>query len=123
MTWEKIILLLFPLCGLIRLAYFNVSEMTRQEQTEEKRKAYTGLPITVSAIVFPILTLIRAWVPRTILSDQVFYIIYLVFMVITMILFITPFRVPKPGKRGIIFFVILGVVAITGYLIRIFGIV
>ena len=36
---------LFVLAGLIRLAYFNVTEEQRQKETEEVRKNYTGLPI------------------------------------------------------------------------------
>lgn len=42
------------LCGLIRLAYFNVTEETRQEATTERRNFYEGLPITCSAIGAPI---------------------------------------------------------------------
>ncbi len=45
---------LFVLAGLIRLAYFNVTEEQRQKETEEVRKNYTGLPITASALIFPL---------------------------------------------------------------------
>ncbi len=42
------------LCGLIRLAYFNVTEEMRQKETSERRSFYQGLPITCSAIAAPI---------------------------------------------------------------------
>ena len=46
---------LFVLCGLIRLAYFNVDEQKRQKATDETRQYYEGLPITCSAVGVPLL--------------------------------------------------------------------
>lgn len=48
------ILLFYVLAGLIRLAWFNVSEEVRQDETEEKRKYYQGLPITSMAVLLPL---------------------------------------------------------------------
>lgn len=45
---------LYVLAGLIRLAYFNVTEELRQKETDACRKTYSGLPITASALIFPI---------------------------------------------------------------------
>ena len=42
------------LAGLIRLAYFNVTGGAASEGTEEVRKNCTGLPITASALIFPL---------------------------------------------------------------------
>lgn len=53
--WARTIPAIFVLCGLIRLAYFNVSEQKRRLETEEKRKYYEGLPITSSALIVPLL--------------------------------------------------------------------
>lgn len=36
--WQIAIMALFALAGLIRLAYYNVTEETRQQHTDEKRK-------------------------------------------------------------------------------------
>lgn len=44
---------LFVLCALIRLAYFNVLEEERQRQTTESRKSYLGVPVTVIAVFLP----------------------------------------------------------------------
>ena len=53
--WQLMIAGLFTLCGLIRLGYYNVTEETRQQATDKKREAYTGLPITASALLMPAL--------------------------------------------------------------------
>lgn len=53
------ILIFYVLAGLIRLAWFNVTEETRQKETEENREYYQGLPITSMAIALPILILLR----------------------------------------------------------------
>ncbi len=53
--WRRTVPALFVLCGLIRLAYFNVDEQKRQQQTDEKRQYYEGLPITSSAVGVPLL--------------------------------------------------------------------
>ena len=39
---------------MVRLGYFNVCETKRQEETEEVRKYYSGLPITSIAVVLPL---------------------------------------------------------------------
>lgn len=49
------ILLFYGLVGLIRLAYFNVMEEKRQNETSENRKYYQGLPITSMSVVLPLL--------------------------------------------------------------------
>ena len=47
--WIGIVgMVFFVLCGVIRLAYFNVQEEIRQQQTASRREYYQGLPITTS---------------------------------------------------------------------------
>lgn len=53
------ILTLYCLCGVIRLAFFNVLEAKRQQTESGSGKTYRGLPITSSAIVLPIYYLLR----------------------------------------------------------------
>ncbi len=45
----------YVLAALIRLAYFNVMEEKRQQQTTETRKNYNGMPVTTVAILIPLL--------------------------------------------------------------------
>ena len=53
--YSMILLVLYGLAGVIRLGYFNVMEEKRQEETDENRKYYQGLPITSMAMVLPLL--------------------------------------------------------------------
>ena len=46
---------MYVLCGLIRLAYFNVDEQERQKKSSESRKLYYGLPVTLSALFLPMI--------------------------------------------------------------------
>ena len=43
----------YVLCALIRLAWFNVDELQRQENEEERRNVYLGLPVTTTAFLIP----------------------------------------------------------------------
>ena len=49
-----IVMALYVLAGLIRLAYFNVSEEKRSATEGGVRNQYDGLPITTAAIIFPL---------------------------------------------------------------------
>ena len=57
-VWYGAALCVFTLAGLIRLAYFNVTEEERQQTEGGGRKYYLGLPITASALVFPLFYLL-----------------------------------------------------------------
>lgn len=106
-VWQIIILILFALCGLIRLAYFNVTEETRQKQTDSKRKSYEGVPITSSALTVPLLFCFRP------LIGAGFALAYVLLLLVNGAAFITPVKVKKPGKKGIITMLILGIVFTT----------
>lgn len=89
-----LILMFYVLAGLIRLAWFNVSEEIRQNETEENRETYQGLPITSMAIALPILVVFKPLLGRE-------FIIALHAMVLIIgLLFITNFRLRKPKKLG-----------------------
>lgn len=88
--WLRTIPALFVLCGLIRLAYFNVSEQKRQKETDEKRKYYEGLPITSSAVIVPAvygLSSLAGWELR---------LPMLIALAVMAVLFISRIRVKKP---------------------------
>lgn len=46
---------LFVLAGIIRLSYFNVTEMARKEAKKGERCYYEGLPVTSVALILPLL--------------------------------------------------------------------
>ena len=53
--WAIPICAAYMLCALIRLAWFNVDEEERQdEEGDESRKLYLGLPVTTSALLLPL---------------------------------------------------------------------
>ena len=54
-------LIFYSVASVIRLAYFNVSEAKRQNETSENRQYYQGLPITSMAIILPFLYLMRRY--------------------------------------------------------------
>ncbi len=51
--WLCPLAVIYVLSALIRLAYFNVSEETRQKKENGVRKSYNGIPVTTTALIFP----------------------------------------------------------------------
>lgn len=99
------ILVFYCLAGLIRLAYFNVQEERRQQETEENRKYYRGLPITSIAVILPLIHVSSA------LLCQYYLPVLHLGMLITGFLFILNFRFRKPTNRELA--VIIGIVAVA----------
>ena len=61
-----IILVLYTLTTLIRLAWYNVTEEERQNTESGARKYFTGLPVTSAALVFPTVLLLQYIIPKDI---------------------------------------------------------
>lgn len=91
--YYQAILVLFVLCGLIRLAFYNVSEINREKETTGARKSYLGLPITFSAIFVPMIFVFQLVVLQRFLP-------WLTAIVVGAVgaAYITPFSISKPGK-------------------------
>lgn len=109
-----IILCMYALCGLIRLAYFNVTEEIRCEQTTEKRKYYEGMPVTIASLLlscfFAFSFLFKS-------KYNIFLYLFSSLMLIISLLFVSGIKIPKGGKKTVI------VLAIIGSLIFIFMII
>lgn len=99
------VLLIFPLCAVIRLAYFNVAEEERQKKTEEVRKVYEGLPVTSVALILPLLYSFRKDI-----GAEIFPCVYGSALFIIALAFITRFKVKKPNMKTM--FIFLGVGAV-----------
>lgn len=98
------VLILFILAALIRLAYFNVTEEERQKsEGTAARKYYTGLPVTSASLIFPSVLLLRYIMPVDI------SIVYVPVALGVAFLFLSKLRVPKPGLRGILIMIGIGV--------------
>lgn len=109
--WQVALLSFFALAGLIRLAYFNVTEETRQKTETGKRKYYEGMPISMSP-----LTVAFAFCFKNV-SGAAFPIVYTLILLVNGIAFIAPLKIKKPGKKGIIALVATGVVLLAAMLI------
>lgn len=96
-VWYSATLIFFVLTGLIRLAYFNVTEEERQRSSTEPRKYYLGLPITTSTLLFPLLYLVAMMFA----SGSASAVVMAVGMFVIGVLYIAPIRIPKPGVPGL----------------------
>ncbi len=88
---------IYCLCGLIRLAYFNVLEISDREQPSNGRKDYHGLPITSIAVILPLTFLLGFLV-----GEQTFHIILKIMLLTTALCFVLNFRVKKPSNLQLI---------------------
>ncbi|KAI4448155.1 hypothetical protein C823_002674 [Eubacterium plexicaudatum ASF492] len=105
--YSIIILVLYGLAGLVRLAHFNVVEEKRQEQTDTDKKYYQGLPITSMAIALPLLYVLSPLLP----GRRVFLILMHVLVMTVGALFIVDFKLRKPTVLELI--LLVGVVALS----------
>ena len=94
---------LLILGALIRLAYFNVTEETRQATEGGRRKSYLGVPVTTSAMVFPLMFALSLLLPAPLNLW-----IYPAFVLITAVSFITPVKVPKSHGKGLVVMGLIG---------------
>lgn len=102
------VMALYLLTGMIRLAYFNVTEEQRQKTETGARKFYYGLPITSAALVFPTVLLVRYILERATGTDIT--PVYFAVMALCAIAFVAKFQLKKPGLRGILIMVGIGIV-------------
>lgn len=113
-NWLDIpILIFFPLCAVIRLAYFNVTEEVRQKKTSEVRKVYEGLPVTSVSLILPLL-----YSFRNDIGYDIFPVVYGIVLSVTAIAFITRFKIKKPGMKSMFIFLGTGVLELLWMLYR-----
>lgn len=88
-----LIVIFYVLAALIRLAYFNALDEEKRCRGIAIPSGYVGLPVTTAALIFPTALLMNYFIPKDLSK------LYLLFLVITGLLFLGRFRVKKPGKR------------------------
>lgn len=102
-TWYNVVIyVLFALGGVIRLAYFNTVATA-----DSPVAYYSGLPVTTTAIIFPLLYILKYYV-----GFEFFKVIYTIGMLLTSILFVTNFKLKKPKGQAAYIFLALGIVGI-----------
>lgn len=108
-----IVYVFFVLCGLVRLAYFNVDEIKRQGLPDAgRRESYTGLPITNVSLALPVFYLVATMFDRGacgVTMEQAHIIRSVLMMscyIICGLLFVLKFKMPKAHAKGLIITVI-----------------
>ena len=86
-----VVVALFVLCAVIRLAFFNVIEGKRQQAEGGANKTYRGLPVTSISMILPPVYLLNFVLP-----EDVFVIVLTVLLAVCGFLFILDFSVKKP---------------------------
>ena len=99
-----LVMMLYVLAAMIRLAYFNVQEDKRQREEGGKRKEYTGLPVTSAALVFPFVMLMQF------LTTYDITVFYYATMAVVGYLFLSKIKVKKPSLKGVLVLVAIGLV-------------
>ena len=102
---KTVIISMYLLAALIRLAYFNVIEMDLQSKNE-KRKYYEGLPITSVALIIPIIYSICVYFHIS------FPAVYNILLIILSVAFVLKIKIPKPTDRFQLFFCLIGLLVI-----------
>ncbi len=100
---------LYLLSALIRLSYFNVDEMERQNKTTESRHEYRGLPVTSVAVILPAVFIISYFLGNSRPPIQAAALL----LVIMAVAFITPFKMLKPHLIGKTVLILIGVIELT----------
>ena len=95
---------------LIRLAFFNVMETSRQQKTDENRKYYPTL-ITSIAVILPLV-----YVGSSLYAQHFILVLHIV-MLVTGLLFILNFRFRKPNNKELAVLISIVAVAVVYILI------
>lgn len=105
------------ICGVIRLAYFNVTEEERQAETSERREYYQGMPITASAIGVPVAFIVGRILTKLVSETNALPLFFSAFMLFVAFLYIFNFPVRKPHKRGMMIMIVCCLALFAGVLI------
>ena len=106
--YQIVLYLIYALCAVARLGYFNVCTADENGPI----RYYTGLPVTYSALIFPVAYLLRYFI-----NAAAFEIIYTVVILIVAALYVLKVKVIKPKGIAYIFFGILAIVMLVIYLV------
>lgn len=98
----------YAFAGIMRLGWFNVT-------TEENQGCFFGLPVTLSALIFPLL---HSLILLFDIKQQIAHILMQIVFATVAILFISNFKLQKPGA---VFKVVMGICAIAAITILLFA--
>ena len=104
-AWGIVCLVVYVLAGVIRLAFYNVCAEKHSRVKKANIIYIRGLPITSAAFIFPALILLISLLK---FSPKQIYVIFMVIMYVTAVLFLMDIRIPKPKNVGKLIMVIIG---------------
>lgn len=104
----------YCICGVIRLAFFNVVETNAFFSEEEHEKVYHGLPITSIAVILPLVSLVSFVLPA-----KLYQLVLVVMLFAVGILFIADFKMKKPSNK--VLAILVGVVTVAILFILVFS--
>lgn len=111
-VWDIILLVVYAVCGVTRLAWFNVLETDRQMNPTGEEKVFHGLPITSISVILP-LTFLASFL----FSRIDFIVILRVVMAVTAFLFVLDFKMKKPKNWHIaVLILIVGLASVVSLL-------
>ena len=109
-AWYQLLILgAFAVCGIARLAYFNITV----ENSDAPVPHYQGLPVTYSALIFPVLYLPFLCIDAL---GGVFPYVYPLLILAVAALNILNVKIKKPRGVAYIFFALLAIVMLVLYL-------
>lgn len=100
---------LYAICGVCRLAYFNIS--LEEENKDVAIKYYKGLPVTFVSLILPVMYLISYLVPVVL---HTLYFALVLFLISG--LYILNFKLRKPTLKVYPFFVLLAIIVLILFL-------
>lgn len=99
------ILVVYVLAAIIRLAYYGVTEEERQAETTAARTSFLGLPVTSSALIFPLV-----YCSKGLFGSTYFTPVYAFVMALTALAFVLRIRVKKCMLGGMLVMLAVGIV-------------
>ena len=103
-----IVIAIYCINSVIRLAYFNVMEAKNALVSKDGEKFYKGLPITSMAVVLPLVFMVQFFIP-----DYAFRICLYAALLIVGILFVVDFKLKKPKNSTLAVLVVIVAVALV----------
>lgn len=105
-----LIVTLYVLAALVRLAYFNVTELEFLNSGGQTRRYYEGLPVTTVAAILPLVYLLSLWI------EFPLQVVYGFLLVALTIAFVAKFHIHKLKMR---YMILLGIISIPAIILLI----
>lgn len=96
------IVFFYCICAVMRLAFFNVLETSRQKEEGGCNKTYRGLPVTSIAFILPL----TFWL-QFIMTPFTFLVLLHLVLLVVGFLFILDFQIPKPDLKMILTLIVI----------------